>query len=389
MVNHENLDEAVSYLQKALKYQPGNQRYALRIAEIYARQDKFVEAAAIADKIAKTADEPAIKTQAENLTAELRQRQEINAGNEAARKRYETAVAEANKNGGQPVLVRRRANEKTLTPEETAKAEEDAKIRSVNQALRKAETGEKQAVGRIQKIECKGKLVIYTIKTDKETFTLSSKDFESLALTAFVADAQEAQVGCGVNVADFNAVLIYKPQTDAKNINRGELIAVDFVPKNFRLMDASEMQNKTEEVYIAEEPAVNSAQPPPPAINNSDFDARRRAAMMEQIKNAMRQPSAGEKREIGFIEKVECTGKGMFFYFKTQTQTLKLAAASPQAIQMKAFTPEVEQLQFGCNLKQVDIPVVFTYKENPNPKAKSGGDIIALEFMPKSFILEK
>ena len=389
LVNNEQLDEAVAYLRKALKYQPGSQRYALRIAEIYLRQDKFVEAAAIADKIAKTADEPEIKSQAENLTGQLRQRQEINQRNEASRKQYEAAVAEAGKRGSQPVLISRTGSGKKLSPEEAAKAEEDDKIRSVNQALRKAQTGEKQVLGRIQKIDCKGKLVSYIVKTAAETFTLSSKDFENLALTAFVADAQEAQVGCGANVADFNAFLTYKPQTDAKNSNRGELVAVDFVPKNFRLMAASEMQNKTEEIYVAEESAVISSQPPPPAINNADFDAQRHAAMMQAMKNAMRQPSAGERRELGLIEKIECTNKGMFFHLKTQTQVFKLATASPQSIQIKAFTPEVEQIQIGCNLKQVDIPVVFTYKPTSDPKAKSNGEIVALEFVPKSFILEK
>jgi tetratricopeptide (TPR) repeat protein len=388
MVNNENLDEANAYLRKALNIQPGSQRYALRLAEIYMRQEKFSEASAIADKIAKTADDPAIKSQAEDLTGQMKQRQEINRQNGAARKQYEAAVAEAGKSGGQPVLISRRANEKTLTPEEAAKAEEEDKIRSVNQALRKAAIGEKQVLGRIQKIDCKGKLVNYIVKTAGETFTLSSKDFESLTLMAYVADAQEAQVGCGVNIADFNAFLTYKPQADQKNTNRGELIAVDFVPKNFRLMDASEMQKKTEEIYVADESVVESAQPPPP-INSADFDARRRQAMMQQIKNQMRQPSAGEQRELGLIEKIECTNKGMFFHLKTQTQTFKLAAASPQSIQMRAFTPEIAQIQFGCNLKQVDIPVVFTYKPTSDPKAKSNGEIIALEFMPKSFTLEK
>ncbi len=389
MVNNENLDEANAYLRKALNIQPGNQRYALRLAEIYMRQDKFAEAAAIADKIAKTADEPAIKSQAESFIGQIKQRQEINQQNEAARKQYEAAVAASGQRGAQPVLLRRAGNGEKLSPEEAAKAEENNKIRAVNQALRKAETGEKQVLGRIQKIDCKGKLVAYTVKTDSETFTLSSKDFENLALMAFVVDAQEAQVGCGANIADFNAFLTYKPQTDAKNINRGELIAVDFVPKNFRLMDATEMRKQTEEVYIEEESAVQTAQPPPQPINNADFDARRSQAMMQQIKKAMRQPSADEKREIGLIEKIECTDKAMFFHLKTQTQTFKLAAVSPQSIQMRAFTPEAAQIQFGCNLKQVDIPVVFTYKENSDPKAKSNGEIVALEFVPKSFILEK
>ncbi|MDQ6785952.1 MAG: tetratricopeptide repeat protein [Acidobacteriota bacterium] len=385
LVNHEQLDEAVSYLQKALQYQPGNQRYALRIAEIYLRQDKFAEAQTIADKIAKTADEPEIKSDAEHLLGELRQVQEINDRNEAARKQYESATAGANKNAGQPVLVHLSGSRKPLSPEELAKAEEDAKMIAVNQAIRQAQAGEKQVVGRIQKIECKGKNIAYTIKTNGEVFALSSKDFQSLSLTAFVADAKNAQIGCDANIADFNTVLTYKPQNgDAKNASRGELIAVDFVPKNFRFMTAEDAPTETKTTYAEELPSS-----PPPQMKSEDFDAQRRASMMQSIKNAMRQPLAGEKRELGFIEKVECSSKGMFFYFKTQAQPFKLFAASPQAIQIRAFTPEVEQLQLGCSMKQVDIPVVFTYKEIANAKNNSNGELLSMEFVPKSFILEK
>jgi tetratricopeptide (TPR) repeat protein len=390
MVNNENLDEANAYLRKALNIQPGSQRYALRLAEIYMRQDKFSEAAAIADKIAQTADEPAIKSQAEDLAKQMRQRQEINQKNEAARKQYEAAMATGGqRTGNQPVMIRRTANARKFTPEEIAKIEADSPIRAVNQSLRKAEAGEKQTLGRIQKIDCsKPNTVVFTVKTDTETFMLSSKDFASLALSAFVADAQEAEVGCTAKIADFNAFLTYKPQA-AKSAMRGELIAVDFVPKVFRLMDEKEIQKQIEDEIAAQESAAEAAAPPPPAINNTDLDARRRDAMMQQIKNAMRQPAAGEQRELGLIEKIECTNKGMFFHLKTQTQTFKLAAGSPQSIQIKAFTPDAMQVQLGCNLKQVDVPIVFTYKPTSDSKTKSNGEIVALEFVPKSFVLEK
>lgn len=382
LVNNEQLDESVAYLRTALKYQPGNQRYSVRIAEIYLRQGKFAEAAAIADKIAKTADEPEIKAQAENLTAQLRQRQEIAAANEASRKHYEAAIAEASKNG-QPVLIRGGAGGKTPTPEELAKAAEEGKMFAVNQSLTKPKASEKQIVGQIQKVECKGKIVAFTIKIDNETFTLTSKDFESLTLTAHVADAENVQVGCGESFSGLNSVLTYKPQADAKNLNRGELIGIDFVPKNFRFMDtATETDNEVAAISI--EGAVS---PPPPA-KPEDYEAQRRAAMMQGIKNALRQPQTGEKRQIGTIEKVECTNKGMFFLFKTATQTLKLTAVS-QSIQMRAYTPDVEQLQFGCGMKQVDIPAVFTYKENTDAKAKTAGELVALEFVPKSFNLDE
>ena len=381
LVNNEELDEAVAYLRKALQYQPGNQKYSLRIAEIYVRQNKFAEAAAIADKIAKTSDDQQVKTNAESILSQLKQREEINAQNDAARKQYEATVAEMNKNGGQPVLLRRKSGEKPPTPEEIAKQREDDEMYSVNQALRKAATTEKQVIGHIQKIECKNSAITYTIKTDKETFFLSSNDFAGLTLTALIADVKDTEVGCGANIAPVNAVLTYQPRGDVKNTNHGELIAIEFVPNNFRFMDLSQKR-------ITYQVSEDSA-PPPAAVNNENAVPKQRAAMMEAIKSALRQPAAGEKREIGFIEKVECSGKGMFFFIKDTTRTLKLAAASPESIQIRAFTPEVEQLQMGCNLKQVDIPVVFTYKEVENSKTKSNGEIISLEFVPKGFILEK
>lgn len=146
-------------------------------------------------------------------------------------------------------------------------------------------------------------------------------------------------------------------------------------------MDAAEMKTETETIYAAEQP--------PPPMKTEDFEARRREAMKQSIKDALRQPLTGEKRELGLIEKVECGNKGMFFFIKNQAQTFKLSAVSPQAIEIRAYTPDVEQLQIGCAMKNVDIPVIFTFKENSNSKAKTNGDLISLEFVPKSFVLDK
>ena len=375
LVNNEELDEAVSYLRKALQYQPGNQRYVLRIAEIYLRQQKLAEAAVLAEKIASTADDPQLKTRAENLIGQIRQMKEFSDRQQNLRRQYESSTDVST---GKP-----------LSPEERAKAEKEAQTRSINRALRKLETNEKRVIGRIQKIDCKGKTITYAVKTDSETFALSSKDFENLALVAFI-DVGNKQVGCGVNISEVNAVLTYKQQTDSKNTSRGELIGIDFVPKDFIFTEVGENRVETETVDSQEETeAVDSQEETAPPVKNEDLDAQRRTAIMQSIKNALRQPLSGEKRELGFIEKAECDNKGMFFYIKTQTQTLKLAVASPQAIQIRAFTPEIEQVQIGCGLKQIDVPVVFTYKENSNPKTKSTGEIISLEFVPKNFVLEK
>lgn len=380
LVNSEQLDEAVSYLRTALKYQPGNQRYAMRIADIYMRQDKFAEAAAVVEKIAKTADDPELKSRAENLVAQINQRQEMKARQDAYEKQYGSTNTPINApSGGSsiPVLTRRKSNENQPPPEEIAKFQEDERLFFVNQSINKPAANEKQLIGQIQKIECKGKNIFYTIRSNNETFTLSSQDFQGLSVTAHVADTDNLTINCGAKIDDFNSVLTYRAEANAKGANRGELTGIDFVPKNFRFMDTSKPLNN---------PFMNSQ---PEASDTQEIDAERREAMNQRIKRSLRKPLADEKQEIAYIEKVECTQEGMHFYFKTQTQTIKLSAASPQSIQIRGFTPEIQQIRFGCNLRDIDVPAVITYTVDTGLKAKSYGNLIAMEFVPKNFVLEK
>lgn len=383
LVNNEQLDEAVDLLQKALKYQPGNQRYALRIAEIYLRQNKYAEAAAIAEKIAQTADEPQVKTQAENLSNQLRERQEFMARQETARKQYENAANVSGNNGQGGMLVRRNPVQKALSSEELAKMEENRNIQALNMSLRKVVAGETHVLGQIQKIECKGKSITYSVKSGNENFALNSKDFQNLTIVTFDPELMNVQIGCDAKIQDLNLVLTYKPQADAKAAMRGELIAVEFVPKNFRFMNEAEMAEDYEPpVYRGE---TESSQV---VVGKAPSSEDRREMMLQSIKNNLRQPAEGEKRESGFIEKVECSNKGMFFYLKNSTQTLMLSAVSPQSLKIRGFTPEIEQIQFGCGMKNVDIPVIFIYKEGINLKTGAVGELVSLEFVPKGFTLE-
>ncbi len=382
LVNNEELDEGVAYLQKALRYQPGNQKYAIRLAEIYLRQDKFAESRAIAEKIAKTTDDPQIKQQVENLVSNLQKREEYVANAKARRKQNEEAIATGDNNEVEPIFIRRRTDGKKPTPEELAKEKEEDEIFSMNRAIRKAQSSEVQSLGHIQKIECKNNAITYTVKTESETFILSSKDFEGLSLVALVANLRDTQIGCDAKIAAVKAVITYKPQPITKNASRGELIAIDFVPNNFRFMDAGKYQ------VIIEDSEDSATLSPPAPEEKESIDKKRKELIIESIKKALRQPQSGEKRDIGFLEKIECTNKGMYFYLKGRTQTFKLTTASPQAIQLLSFTPESEALELECNLKPVDVPVVFTYKVEENLKVKSNGEIISLEFVPKSFTLD-
>ncbi len=156
------------------------------------------------------------------------------------------------------------------------------------------------------------------------------------------------------------------------------------------------MESSTSETAVAEstevEEAAESTSVPSEFTSdipsNADFEAERRNAMMTHIRETLRKPKAGEKQEMAFIEKSECSNRGMFFHFKTSTQILKLANPAANKLEMRAFTPDVEHLQMGCGMKAVEIPVVITYTDVPDKKSKANGELIALEFVPKSFVLQ-
>jgi tetratricopeptide (TPR) repeat protein len=371
LVNNEELDDAAQQLRAALKYQPGNPRYAIRIAEIYLRQDKFKEAAAIADKLAKTTDDDEVRSRATSLVEGIRQRQEMQA-------RYENQRAEFEKrgNGGsERILIKRRPGDnKPPTEEEIAKATEEFKIRAINQSLRPLEAGEKQIVGHITKIDCKGG-INYSVKSDTETFQLSSKDFQTLAIMTFVPESGDGQVGCNSDLSNSLVVISYRPSATTTGRSRGELVAVEFVPSNFKLVDLKTEQAPTR----YEVPATSEG------TSEVDFAEERRKAMIDDIRERIRKPAGTERREMGFIEKSECTNKGMFMHIKVGAQILKLSY--PQGMVMGAYTPDIQGVQLGCGMKTLDIPVVVTFKPATEAKAKTAGELVSLEFVPKSFTL--
>ena len=141
-----------------------------------------------------------------------------------------------------------------------------------------------------------------------------------------------------------------------------------FVPKNFRLKTEAEIaESESKQAALAENEMRN--------------------AIEQGIKNAMRQPQDGERREIGIAEKIECGGKSVVFIVKTETQVLKLKTDSPQNLKIAAFTPEVGTMQFGCGAKLPAVPAVVTFRPSADAKDKIQGEIIALEFVPQGFKL--
>lgn len=373
LVNNERLDESVKMMQQALKYQPGSQRFAVRLAELLFRLKKLEEANAWAEKLSRTAESNDIKSRSDSLLTRIEQRKE-----------YDKMVAERIKRDGVPP----RNPNVTSTGETVAFEDPDANLRSINQSMRKISAGEQRVIGNVMKIDCRAVPILYTIKSGGETFMLKTQDFQSLTLNDFASDLKDGQVGCDSNLSTYNAVITFTPKASTKPVAKGELVAIEFVPKDFRFIEGDftppKLIKRTETADTTDE----TPNPPPEVMTAENFESKRRAAMMKHISDSLKKPAAGQKREIGFLEKIECSSKGAFFHLKTQSQTLRLLNSSPANLTITLFIQDLNGVQFGCTTKPVEFPVVFIYTDAPDQKKKVAGEIISMDFVPKTFVLE-
>ncbi len=377
LVNGENFDDALDALKKAQKAQPHNQRYALRMAEILIKQNKFDDAGKIAERIAATTDEPEVKKRAESVLNYVNQWKQFTTKNA-------NDVGAITNSGDTPII-------KVTSQAEIDKYEAEAKRRWTTEALRKVADGETRILGKVMSISCKQSPVVYSVKTATETVLLSSKDFEGLSISVFSNDADGVSVGCDAKIDNLTALVTYKNTPTTKPATRGEIVAIEFVASDFVPMTAAELAVK-QPVLIREMPAGSSQRDViklESLVKNPNDDLEREKERRESIYAAMRAairvPAQGEKREIGFLETIECNKKGRYLKLRTATSTLLLDMASPE---IRMFTPDLAGMQLGCGMKAVEYPAVVVYTVSTNSKDKHAGSVVTLDFVTKGFTLE-
>ncbi len=216
VVRNEAIDEAFDYINKALKLAPGNQWYLMRLAELYSRKENFSNARQIAQKVFETAPDDRLRVYAKGTINNINS--------------YEAQLEDIKNN-------RRRmqsdVTDQPLTEEELARINEKVMRESINYNLRRPKAVEKRVLGFLTKIECTEKEVIYSVKVDDRNLQLRSENFDSLFLMSYEQTMIDQQVGCGTIKKESFAVVIYRPFDNVKAKAAGEIISIEFVPKNF------------------------------------------------------------------------------------------------------------------------------------------------------------
>jgi tetratricopeptide (TPR) repeat protein len=219
VVRNENIDEAIQYLNRALKIAPGNQQYLIRMAELLMWKEDFTNARKIAQKVAKTASEPELKVYAENALERILD--------------YEGQMYSARN----PRRHRAEISDRVLTEEELRILRERGLIESLNMMVAKPQKGEKRILGSVTKIECQPQVIYFTVKAENQVFQLKSDTFETVNLTAYSKEMGNAKFGCGELKQQNLAVIVYRQSNKNESKIAGELKSIEFVPANFKFLN--------------------------------------------------------------------------------------------------------------------------------------------------------
>jgi hypothetical protein len=110
--------------------------------------------------------------------------------------------------------------------------------------------------------------------------------------------------------------------------------------------------------------------------------------LAEAIQNALRKPAQGEEQERALLVRIDCGPKGIVFNLKVGDRTLTLHAPDFNNLVFTTYTTEVKG-EISCGPRQPANHVVVTYRPSKDPRTKTDGEIIALEFVPQDFQLRK
>ena len=227
LARNESLDDGISHLKKAIKLTPGRQPYLITLGKLYLRKKDFENAKSIAEAVLKKAIEADYREDAKAILDEIIYLKK----QKALREKYEK-LAKNEKETNKNFLNK---DSKETTEEELEKNRKQTESEAITEVLRKPRVGEERIVGKVSEIKCVRNKIIFIVKTDNQIKHLESNSFKHLFLKTFTTEMRGVNVGCSTLKREVKAVLTYKPFEKITQNIVGNVVAIEFVPINFKL----------------------------------------------------------------------------------------------------------------------------------------------------------
>ena len=228
LVAGSELVETIAMVKKVLATSPGRNDLALTLAQLYLRTEDFKSAREMLERLSQN---PRMREQAQSMLASVVDYEEKLARYRAAREAQgnSTSVSDG------PPRLRRRPIAGAKHEEAPEEIPADA-FSDLHDALRQPAAGEKREQGILLRLECDAKGILFVVQLADRLIKLRTTQFENIQITAFTTDAG-SEISCGPRKPVNPVVVCYLPATNPKAKWDGDLRSVEFVPKDFKLVN--------------------------------------------------------------------------------------------------------------------------------------------------------
>lgn len=258
LVRNEQIDESIALIKRGLTLSPGRDEFGLMLAQLYLRKQDFKSARAILEPMARSSGtDRQLRAHAQMLLDSIAKYEEQRSRFEEQMARLKERQDKTKEEGGgldstvstaAPPRLKRRgdgsANGAT-EPEESGPEETTAET-GYQIPIRKPEAGEEQARGLLIRIECDPKGATFIVKVGEQTLRLRTTNFNGIKFTTYTPDIN-GDITCGARNPANEVVVTFRPSKDARAKFNGDVVAVDFVPKDFKLEQNPEVRSQKPE----------------------------------------------------------------------------------------------------------------------------------------------
>jgi Flp pilus assembly protein TadD len=231
LVRNEQIDESIALLKRGMKLSPGREEFSFMLAQLYMRKQDFKLARQILEPITRSSGaDKLLRANAQSLLVTMTRLEE-----QMARFKEQQSQMEEGDAGNRSFPPSRRGEPASggTTPKENT-AQEPLLNTEYEIPIRKPEAGEEQALGLLLRIDCDSRGATFTIKVGERLLKLHSPDFNGIKFTTYTPDVT-GEITCGPRKQANSVVATYRPAKDAHSKFNGDLVAVEFVPKDFTL----------------------------------------------------------------------------------------------------------------------------------------------------------
>jgi hypothetical protein len=100
--------------------------------------------------------------------------------------------------------------------------------------IRKPGAGEEQVRGLLERVDCNGNAATFTVRVGERTFKLRAANFNAVQFKTYTPDVS-GDITCGARNPANPVVVTFRPSKDTGAKLNGDVVAVEFVPKDFEL----------------------------------------------------------------------------------------------------------------------------------------------------------